>query len=243
MWRQIGRAAIVLASSLIAATLLTVPAAGQSRLPPEDDGSTYTWPGATTLTVTIEPWGGGYVRSAPYLIDCPLACIRPFDAGREVTLTAYPTSGFTFDSWTDACAGQTNPCTLTTSGAALGVTAVFSGHFVPPSPPSPPSPSGPTLSLSVSGTCPGCVARAVGTGFHPNSSITLFVDITSPPLGSVELPGFAMTDAAGSWSFEGTVPCDFGSGPYIGPFVEDITATDDEGASASGRLTAECVAP
>jgi hypothetical protein len=102
---------------------------------------------------------------------------------------------------------------------------VFSGHYVPPAP-GPSSPPGPTLSLNVSGTCPGCVATAVGTGFHPNSSITLFVDIISPPLGSVELPGFAITDAGGSWTFEG-----------------DITATDEEGASASGRLTAECVAP
>jgi hypothetical protein len=240
MRKEIRRAAIVVATSLLAATLLAFPAAGKFRIPPEDDGSTFTWPGATTVTVDVEPWGGGYVRSTPYLIDCPLACIRPFDAGREVTFTAYPTSGFTFESWTDACEGQTNPCTLTTSGAALGVVAVFSGHYVPPSPP---SPAGPTLSVSVSGNCPGCIARAVGTGFHPNSSITLSVTISSPPLGSIELPGFATTDAAGSWSFEGTVPCDFGSGSYVGPFVEDITATDAEGASASGHLTAECVAP
>jgi hypothetical protein len=92
----------VVATCIVTATLVALPAAGMSRLPPEDDGSTYTWQGATTLTVDVEPWGGGYVRSTPYLIDCPLACIRPFDAGREVTLTAYPTSGFTFESWTDA---------------------------------------------------------------------------------------------------------------------------------------------
>ena len=98
MWKQIRRPAIVLATSLLAATLLALPAAGKFRIPPEDDGSTFTWPGATTVTVDVEPWGAGYVRSTPYLIDCPLACIRPFDAGREVTFTAYPTSGFTFES-------------------------------------------------------------------------------------------------------------------------------------------------
>jgi hypothetical protein len=240
MWTQIGRAAVVIAASVLATSLLVLPAAGQMRVPPEDDGSTFTWPGATTVTVNVEPWGGGSIQSAPYLIDCPLACIRPFDPGREVTLTAHPTSGFTFESWTDACAGQSNPCKLTTSGDALGVTAIFSGRYVPPASSSPP---GPALLLSVSGSCPGCVASAVGTGFHPNSSITLFVSITSPPLGSVELPGFATTNASGSWSFEGTVPCDFGNGPYVGPFVEDITATDEEGASASGLLTADCVEP
>ncbi len=229
-----------MAVNLVAAAVVVLPAAGQTQVPPEDDGSTYTWPGATTVTVNVQPWGGGYVRSTPYLIDCPLACIRPFDPGREVTLTAYPTSGFTFESWTDACAGQPNPCTLKTSGAALGVTAVFSGSYAPPSQP---LPHGPSLSLSVSGDCPGCLATALGTGFHPNSSITLSVHIISPPLGSIDLPGFATTDAAGSWSFQGPIPCDFGGGPYVGSFIEDITATDAEGASASGRLKAHCIAP
>jgi hypothetical protein len=246
MWRQIRKVAIVMVASLVGATLVVLPAAGQSPSPSEGDGSTFTWPGATTVTVDIEPLGAGYVRSTPYLIDCPLACIRPFDPGREVTLTAYPTPGFTFQSWTGACAGRPNPCTLTTSGDALGVTAVFSGSYVPPSPPSPPSsPSrrGPTLRLSVSGNCPGCTASALGTRFHPNSSITLSVHIISPPLGSIDIPGFATTDAGGTWSYQGPVGCDFGDGPYVGPFVEDVIATDAEGASASGRLTANCVAP
>ncbi len=79
------------------------------------------------VTVDVEPWGGGYVRSTPYLIDCPLACIRPVQPGRELTLTAYPTPGFTFDRWTGACEGQPNPCTLNRAGAAADVTAVFSG--------------------------------------------------------------------------------------------------------------------
>lgn len=240
MLMQIGRAATVVAASVLVATLLVLPAAGQTRMPPQTDGSTFTWPGATRLIVNVEPWGGGYVRSTPYRIDCPLACIRSFDPGRELTLTAYPTSGFTFESWTDACAGQENPCTLTTAGDVQGVTAVFSGSYVPPTPPSPP-PSGPSLRLNVSGTCPGCTATALGTGFHPNSSITLFVTIILPaPGGSVTIPNFATTDSSGTWTFSGSIECDFGDGPYTGPFVEDVTATDEEGASASARLTAQC---
>ncbi len=235
MWRHLVRLTI-----LVGAIVLLLPAAGQTRLPPEDDGSTYTWPGATTMTVDVQPWGGGYVRSTPYLVDCPLACIRPFDPGREVMLTAYPTSGFTFVAWTGVCAGQPNPCTLTTSGATMDVTAVFSGHYVPP--PAPP-PAGPRLTVSVSGTCPGCFASGTGTGFHPNSSITLHVDITSPPLGNVVLDDVTTTDATGSWSYGNTLNCDFGDGPYVGQFEEDITATDTEGASASGHLSATCLAP
>jgi hypothetical protein len=223
------------------AVALLLPAAGQTRLPPEDDGSTYTWPGATTMTVDVAPWGGGYVRSTPYLIDCPLACIRPFDQGRQVALTAYPTPGFTFESWTGACAGQPNPCTLTTSGAALLVTAVFSGFYVPPAPP---APAGPSLVVSVSGPCPGCTASALGTGFAPNSTIDLDVTITSPPPGaSVTLPGFATTDANGTWTYSGPLGCDFGDGPYVGPFEEDITAHDSAGGSAFAHLSATCVAP
>jgi hypothetical protein len=156
-----------------------------------------------------------------------------------VTLTAYPTPGFTFESWTDACAGQQNPCTLTTSGAALGVIAVFSGRYVPPAPP---PRTGPSLRISVSGDCPGCLASALGTGFQPNSSITLLVKIRTPPLGSIEIPDFATTDAGGTWTFEGPIGCDF-DGPYVGPFIEDVTATDEKGGSASARLTASCVAP
>lgn len=223
---------------LIVAILMILPAAGQTQVPPEHDGSTYTWPGAATVTVDVAPWGGGFVRSTPYLIDCPLACVRPFDQGREVTFTAYPTPGFTFASWTGPCEGQSNPCTLTISGATLDLRAVFTGRYVPPRPA---PPAGPTLTLSVSGTCPGCVATAVGTGFHPNSSITLSGVIVTPDGGSFVVPNFATTDASGTWSYTGTIPCDFGDGPYDGPFVEDITATDEQGASASGRVTATCV--
>ena len=232
----IGMRRTLRAAVLGTALLLALPASGLARIPPEDDGSTYTWPGATTLTVDVSPWGGGYVRSTPYLIDCPLACIRPVDRGRALTLTAYPTPGFTFESWTGACEGQPNPCILTSSASAVGVTAVFSGFYVPP-----PAP-GPSLALSVSGNCPGCIATAIGTGFHPNSSITLHVELSSPITGNVDLPGFATTDTGGTWSYVGTIPCDFGGGPYVGDFIEDLVATDAEGAFASGRLVAHCVA-
>jgi hypothetical protein len=55
MWRQSRRSAIVLAGGIVAASPIALPAAGQARLPPEDDGSAYTWPGATTVTVNVEP--------------------------------------------------------------------------------------------------------------------------------------------------------------------------------------------
>ena len=55
---------------VLAAASALLPGTGMAT-PPESDGSTYTWAGAAVLTVDIKPWGGGYVRSDPYLIDCP----------------------------------------------------------------------------------------------------------------------------------------------------------------------------
>ncbi len=55
----IGMRRTLRAAVLGTALLLALPASGLARIPPEDDGSTYTWPGATTLTVDVSPWGGG----------------------------------------------------------------------------------------------------------------------------------------------------------------------------------------
>jgi endoglucanase len=96
----------------------------------------YTWPGAQLLQVTPVPWGAGFVQNAPkYYIDCPLACIRPFDTGATVTLTATPSAGYTFVGWQVADHGQsptagvcpgTGTCTVTMSGAK-DVVALFDG--------------------------------------------------------------------------------------------------------------------
>ena len=223
---------------MVGLAVLLLPAAGQTRIPPESDGSTYSWPAASIVTTDVAPWGGGYVRSDPYLIDCPLACIRPFDKGRTVSFRAFPTPGFTFKGWEGPCAGQSNPCTLTLDSSAVEVVATFSGFYVPPAPPAPPAPA---ISVTVSGACPSCTISVVGTGFAPSSSIDLAVDITSPPLGSFTVPGFATTDANGVWSVSPSLPCDFGSGPYVGPFEEDVTATDSTGRSASTHVSATCV--
>jgi Divergent InlB B-repeat domain len=76
------------------------------------------------------------VQNAPkYYIDCPLACIRPFDTGATVTLTATPSAGYTFVGWQVADHGQsptagvcpgTGTCTVTMSGAK-DVVALFDG--------------------------------------------------------------------------------------------------------------------
>ena len=231
--KYLRRAALVASLAVIAALL---PGAGQSR-PTESDGSTYTWPGAATLTVDVKPWGGGYVRSDPYLIDCPMACFRAFAPNREVKLTAYMTPGHTFKAWEGACAGQDNPCTIRVSGA-IDVTAILEGQFVPPAPPAPPAPTpSASLAANVSGACPGCTITLAGSGYSPNSSISIDIAYSSPPgfSGSTS----ATSDGAGSWSVGFTETCNFG-GAYSGPVERDITATDSGGASASTHVSTTC---
>jgi hypothetical protein len=117
-------------------------AADSGPLPaPVEHDSYYTWPGAQLLQVSPVPWGAGFVQNAPkYFVDCPLACIRPFDTGATVTLTATPSAGYTFVGWQVADHGQpptpgvcpgTGTCTVTMSGAK-DVVALFVGP--PPQP-------------------------------------------------------------------------------------------------------------
>lgn len=229
---------MLLIAGLAAITAL-LPAAGQSR-PPESDGSTYTWTGAATLTVDVKPWGGGFVRSDPYLIDCPLACTRAFEANREVKLTAYMTPGHTFKAWEGACAGQGNPCTLKVSGA-MDVTAVLEGRYVPPAPSAPAVPVSPELSVEVTpGECPECFYMAfTGTGYHATSPIDITFSYVTPDAGSGTDEDVVTSDDAGDWLAQYYENCQF-DGAYAGPVVIDVTATDAQGASASTQVNGTC---
>ena len=250
MFERTRRPLLVLA---VAAVAVLLPASGNSRVP-EDDGSTYTWAGAATLTVDVKPWGGGYVRSDPYLLDCPKACIRPFDQNREVKLTAYVTPGHTFTAWEGACAGQGNPCTLNVTGAIVDVTAVFTGQFVPPAPPAPPAPTAPpsppaaTPGLTVdvqAGDCsPFCFTMDFsGTGYNLNSAIDITFSYATPASGGSGTDEDVVTSsAAGAWSAGYGENCEFDGSIYAGPVVIDVTATDAQGASASTEVNGTCPA-
>ena len=234
------RGALLFVALATAAALL--PGAGQSR-PPESDGSTYTWTGAATLTVDVKPWGGGYVRSDPYLIDCPMACVRAFEPNREVKLTAYMTPGHTFKAWEGACAGQGNPCTVKVSGA-VDVTAVLEGQYVPPAPATPPATVSPSLSVEVeAGDCdPQCFTMAfTGSGYNPNSPIDITFSYVTPDAGSGTDEDARTSDASGSWTAGYYEDCNLPD-PYSGPVVIDVTATDAQGASASTQVNGICPA-
>lgn len=95
---------------------------------PDPRQNPYTWPGATELAITTNPCGSGWVRSTPYLIDCPFQCLAPIAPSSTITLTATPSAGYRFDSWQGApCAGQANPCTaaIPTDAGAANIVAEF----------------------------------------------------------------------------------------------------------------------
>ena len=91
---------------------------------------------------------------------------------------------------------------------------------------------------------PSCQTRFAGRepGHEAQSCSSTARSLERPVVGgSPDIPDFATTAANGSWSFTGTIPCDFGDGAFVGQFIEDVIATDAEGASAAGHLTANCV--
>ena len=81
-----------------------------------------------TLTVSKNGAGAGGVTSSPAGIDCGSSCAAAFTSGTVVTLTAQSSAGAIFGGWSGACAGQSNPCTLTIN-AATSVTATFNVAF------------------------------------------------------------------------------------------------------------------
>ncbi|HKN49535.1 MAG TPA: Ig-like domain-containing protein, partial [Actinomycetota bacterium] len=78
-----------------------------------------------TLSVSPQGTGSGTVTSSPTGINCGATCSASFASGTQVTLTATPASGSTFDGWTGGGCASTNPCTLTLT-ANTTVTARFS---------------------------------------------------------------------------------------------------------------------
>jgi hypothetical protein len=76
------------------------------------------------LTVTRSGDGSGRVTSSPAGVDCGADCTETYAYGTEVTLTAAPSAGSSFDGWSGGGCTGTGPCTVTVT-AATEVTARF----------------------------------------------------------------------------------------------------------------------
>jgi hypothetical protein len=64
------------------------------------------------LVVSVKISGKGTVSAAQVGIDCGRNCTATVSPGTTVTLTATPTTGFTFVNWTGACSGTSRTCTV-----------------------------------------------------------------------------------------------------------------------------------
>ena len=78
----------------------------------------------TTYEVTVAVTGEGQVTTADAALACPDRCTAAYPENTQVTLTATPTSGYTFSRWEGACQGTEPSCAVEVSGDKQ-VTAVF----------------------------------------------------------------------------------------------------------------------
>ncbi|HEY7604888.1 MAG TPA: InlB B-repeat-containing protein [Gaiellaceae bacterium] len=106
-------------------TTCTVSMTGDRSVTANFSGGTTTGPATFPLSVSVT--GSGTVTGAG--LDCGeggTTCSTTVAAGTNVTLTAGPSTGETFQGWSGACTGTARTCSLTMS-AARSVSAAFSG--------------------------------------------------------------------------------------------------------------------
>ena len=82
-------------------------------------------PSTVTLTVAVAGQGNATGTVTGPGINCGTDCTQDFEPGEQVTLTAVPAEGDTFDGWSEASCGMQLTCTVTVS-ADMTVTANFS---------------------------------------------------------------------------------------------------------------------
>ena len=79
---------------------------------------------APGVSLNVSRYGIGTIASAPAGIICGPTCSASFTSGANVTLTATPSSGYSFSGWSGGCSG-TGTCAVTMD-TAKSVTATFS---------------------------------------------------------------------------------------------------------------------
>jgi len=170
---------------------------------------TLNGPTTVTATFTLAPEALTITPPANGTITCNGgACATSYPFGTTVMLTAMPSSGFSFVSWSGSCAAQTtNTCSLTmnaaqTAGATF--TALAESLTLAPSPA-----VGGTFTCAASGAPAGACALTYLTGTAltltavPSAGFTFAgwtagecVGSTSPTC-SFNMPGLALTVGAG----------------------------------------------
>ena len=154
------------------------------------------------LTVTDAGKGSGTVTSGVGAINCGATCTATYPQGTSVSLTATPSAGSVFSSWSGACTGtDPNTCTIVMN-SAQSVTATFN----PP----------PDFTLAAASTSMTLKTGAQGTdaltltgqnGFSGQVNLTCMVNGTTP-LATCEVSPSSVTvnSSAGTSTLTITAP-------------------------------------
>jgi hypothetical protein len=166
---------------------------------------------AEANTVNVSVTGNGSVRDDSGTIDCPAVnCSRTIPPDTQVTLTATPGSGSTFESWAGNCEQFTgNTCIVSGKTPNDSVVATFSAA-------PPPEPFGLTISPSAPGrftSTPAGIDCNYGTGL-PGPAAAGRCAASFPPGTRVTItPAFPDGWRLASWRGTGTpcvaAPCTF----------------------------------
>jgi hypothetical protein len=78
------------------------------------------------LTASISGDGTGTISSSPEGISCGVQCVHEYQEGEDVTLSAAPAPGTSFDGWGESCTGagvctvrMTGPRSVTASSSSI----------------------------------------------------------------------------------------------------------------------------
>ena len=121
-----------------------------------------------TLTTTVSPSTGGSVTRLPNATS--------YVSGTTVVLTATPTAGYTFMTWSGDLTGSTNPASITMTGNK-NVTATFQA-----------SPVTYTLTTTVSPSTGGMVTKSPNQSSYPSGTV---VTLTAAPAAGYALTGWS----------------------------------------------------
>ena len=145
-----------------------------------------------SLSLFLGGNGVGTVASQPSGINCTGPCSASFASGTQVTLTAAPTSGSTFDGWSGACSGAVSTCEVTMN-EGRNVTAGFSQANY-------------ALSVSVVGS--GTVASQPSGVSCPGACSVPFTSGTRVSLTTTPESGFVFQCWSGNGACWGMGPCE-----------------------------------
>ena len=183
-----------------------------------------------TLTVSRAGTGSGTVTSSPSGINCGTDCTQNYEDGAQVTLTAVPTSGSTFNGWSGGGCSGTSPCTVTMDQART-VTASFA--LIPQTPPDY------TLTVTRAGTGSGTVTSSP-SGINCGTDCTQdYVDGARVTLTAVPTSGSTFNGWSGG-GCNGTSPCTVTMNQartVTANFTAQFTLTVQGGSNGTGTVT------